>query len=71
VELHQQWSCFQKHKPELFVVCYEEGNSPIEKRTMNIPIRYRSKFLQKRQQLVPEQVGSIPWQPMEVKFTLL
>lgn len=71
-EIHEFHSCFkQKQPPALFVTCYEEINSdPTRKKTMNIPVRFRTKFLGKLHTITPDPVGSSTWSDMKVKFVM-
>lgn len=64
------WKC--REPPYLVVTCYKENpNSPASKVLMNMPARYRNKFLGQEIPLVPESVGNQVWPPLAVRFRLL
>ncbi len=71
-EIVEQRTCFKKHPPELYLTCYKERDgSPSSKQTMNYPIRYRHKLMEKSHILTPEPVGSQAWPVTTVKFKLV
>ena len=60
------------YPPELYVTCYRQSNrNPTVKVPMNIPIRFRSRMLDKFHSIQPEPVAFKIWPKMEVKFRLL
>jgi hypothetical protein len=71
-ELHEVCSCWKKHPPKLFVVCYQEKElDPTKKREADIPNRYRTKMFNRYHKLAVKE-GTHFWpHPIEVKFILV